>query len=259
MAKVNVTITEDKVTFTDSKGKTESLELFEGMPDLEAIRAIVGEQKAAQSASKAAVSLLAHILDNPRLDSYRGKTGPLEAVPNELKAAIRDIETEYLKPIFSQPHIDKGAKPATIERMWQEYAGGLKSGGSYAVAKSFVTMYFAYSGHLPVAPGGKLFTVAALKKMVAALKDAEPKADKPTLADKLFTISGELEARTENTELGDPAGAIASLKAMLAIYEELQKDNADAAMVAHASKAVGDVTSIAANAVAQAAQETEAA
>jgi hypothetical protein len=241
MAKLEVLVSADKITFVDSKGKAESLELFAVMDDGEAIRAIGSEMKAAISASKAAVSLLSHILDNPRLDGYRGVTPANEAVPSELKAAIREIETEYLKPIFCKPHADKGAKPATVEKLWQDYASGLKAGGSYAVAKSFVTMLFAYTGKLPVADNGKLFTVAAIKKLVANAKADTPDNGPKTFSDKLIAMVHEMDNRSESFEMGSSASAIAALKKMLRIAEGFAQADAAAAQVTHEHKQVGDI------------------
>jgi len=244
MAKLDVLVSADKITFVDSKGKAESLDLFDVMDDGDAVRSINTELKAAHSASKAAVSLLSHILDNPRLDGYRGVTPSNEAVPAELKAAIRELETEYLKPIFCAPHEAKGAKPATVESLWQAFAGDLKAGGSYAVAKSFVTMYFAYVGKLPVADNGKLFSVAAIKKLVANAK-ADVVSTPKTFTDKLMALAHELDTRSESFEFGNTASAIATLRSMLATAEGLAREDAEAAQVTHELTIVGDVAALA--------------
>ncbi len=216
---LQVNQTTDKIIFIDKNGKSESIDLFDSMDAGTAIRTISNEQKAAQSASKAAVSLLATILDNPRLDGYKGKTPINEAIPPELKAAIRELEIEYLKPVFSQFHADKGAKPATIETQWQVFAQGLRAGGSYAVAKSEITKYFAHCGQLPKAENGKLLTVAAVKKLLANAREAMPKKENEGLAGKLVTLSGVVADSPDSDALGDYASAIAALKAMLSVYE----------------------------------------
>jgi len=241
-----VSYTDDKIVFIDAKGKSEAFEMFEDMPESEAIRALSAELKASHSASKGAISLLVHILDNPRLDAYRGTTPANEAVPNELKAAIREIETEFLKPLFCQPHIDKGAKPHTVEKLWQEYMSGLKAGGSYAVAKSEATKYFSYCGKTPkVSDNGLLLSVAAIKKLVINAKEGLQPKEKPSIADKLITLSGELKDRTENTIVGSAASAIAALKSMIALYEDIMLADMEAAQETHALKTTGDVASAA--------------
>jgi hypothetical protein len=244
---MQVSYTEDKIVFIDAKGRSESLDMFEAMSDADAVRSIATEQKAAGSASKGAISLLAKMLDNPRLDSYRGTTAANEAVPNELKAAIREIETEYLKPIFCLYHTDKGAKPATVEKLWQAYSADLKAGGSYAVAKSEATKYFSYVGKTPICDNGKLLSVAAIKKLILNAKDGMEKKEKPGIADKLVALALELHDRTETTIIGDPSSAIASLRAMLVTFEKLQREDMEAAQVAHTLKnPVGDVATKAA-------------
>lgn len=244
---MQVSFTEDKIVFVDSKGRAESLDMFDAIDDKDAVRAISNEQKTAQSASKAAVSLLAHILDNPRLDGYKGQTPINEAVPSELKAAIREIETEYLKPLFCAPHIEKNAKPATVEKLWQEFSSGLKAGGSYAVAKSEVTKYFAYCGKLPKHDNDKLLTVAAVKKLVLAAKENAPEKENLGVAGKLVELS--LVLSKENAVIGDIPTAIAALKFMLKAYESANTENAEAAQAAHEVKVVGDVATAAASVV----------
>jgi hypothetical protein len=245
--KMQVSFTDDKIVFVDSKGKAESLDMFDAIENGEAVRAISSEQKAAQSASKAAVSLLVHILDNPRLDGYKGQTPINESVPSELKAAIREMETEFLKPLFCAPHVAKNAKPATVEKLWQEFSSNLKAGGSYAVAKSEVTKYFAYCGKLPKHDNGKLLTVAAVKKLVLSAKENAPEKENEGVAGKLVALS--LALGKDNAVMGDIPTAIAALKSILSVYEHAQLENADAAMASHQVKTVGDVASAAASVV----------
>jgi hypothetical protein len=220
-----ISYSDDAITFVNVKtNKAEKLALFDAMPDLDAIRVVNSEIKGRDSASKASVSLLSHLLDSPRLDGYKGTCPLNEAIPKELKSAIRDIETEYLKPIFSAPLMEKGAKPATVEAQWQSFAQGLREGGSYANTKSRVMAYFSHLGKLPVADNGKLLTVAAIDKI---LQNAKELASKPAtnegIAGKLVKLSGEIESRTEKTELGDYSTAIAALNSMLDTYAGLQR------------------------------------
>ena len=237
MSKFDVSFSDDAVTFVNTKtNKAEKLAMLDVMDNVAAIRAIRSEQNAAVSASHGAVSLLAVILDNPRLDEYRGTCPVDSSVPNELKAAIRELETEFLKPLFIQPLLDKGAKPATAEKQWQDYAKGLKEGGSYAVAKGHITKLFAYTGKLPK-HGTKLLTVAAIKKLLENLE--KPELEKTGIAGKLVALS--LELRKENSDEGNALQAIAALKDMLAFYTAIESENAAAAQAAHEVIIVGDV------------------
>jgi hypothetical protein len=247
MSKFDVSFSDDAVTFVNTKtNKAEKLAMMDVMDNVTAIRAIRSEQNAAVSASHGAVSLLSIIMDNPRLDEYRG-TCPIDSsVPNELKAAIRELETEFLKPLFIQPLLDKGAKPATAEKQWQDYAKGLKEGGSYAVAKGHITKLFAYTGKLPK-HGIKLLTVAAIKKLLENLE--KPEQEKLGIAGKLVALS--LELRKENSEEGSALSAIAALKAMLVFYEAREAENAQAAQAAHEVTIVGDVAASENNIAAQ--------
>ena len=229
----NVSYNDTAVIFVNAKtNKAETMALLDVMPDADAIGAIRKEQNAAISASHAAVSLLSHILNNPRLDGYKGQTPINEAIPKELKAAIRELETEYLKPVFCKPHADKGAKPATIEKLWQEFSEGLRSGGSYAVAKGKVTAYFAHCGKLPTTDNGKLLTVAAIEKLLQNAREGAPKREDTGLAGKIVELASELDS-ADNSKLGDMPTAIAALKAMLARYETVATAHAEALTRVH--------------------------
>lgn len=221
-----ISYSDDAITFVNVKtNKAEKLSLFDAMPDLDAIRVVNSEIKGRDSASKASVSLLSHLLNSPRLDGYKGTCPLNEAIPKELKSAIRDIETEYLKPIFCAPLVAKKATPATVEAQWQGFAQGLREGGSYANTKSRVMAYFSHMGMLPITSNGKLLTVAAIDKILMNEKEklAKP-ATNEGIAGKLVKLSLEIEIRTEKTELGDFSTAIAALNAMLDTYQGLQRE-----------------------------------
>ena len=228
--KYAITYDENNVIFTDEKNRVEKLGLVEALNNDEAVRTLTTEAKAAASASIGAVSLLtAMIRDNiDRLGTYRGCTPLLERTQKELMAAIRDTETSYIRPIFERHHEAKKAKPATIERLWQEFAAHLRAGGSYAVAKGTVCEYFAKLGKLPdETPNGQLLTVAAMKKIIAA---AKAEAEKPTdegFAGALIKISAKISGHVGNdwSLLGDTATGIAALKSMLATYERVHAIN----------------------------------
>ena len=226
MAFYDISFSDDAVTFVNTKtNKVEKFELFEQMADIDAIRIVNGEITARDNVSMASVSLLSHLLDSPRLDEYKGNTPINELIPNDLKSAIRDIETEYLKPIFSAPMIEKGNTMATIEKQWQLFAAGLREGGGYANAKSRVIKYFAHIGKLPLADNGKCLTVASIDKILANEMAKVTPDIKGGIADKLVKLSLEIENRKESTDLGDYPTAIASLKSMLATYEGLYRES----------------------------------
>ena len=243
----DISYSDDAVTFVNAKtNKAEKMALFDSMQDIDAIRVVNGEIKARDSVSKASVSLLSNLLDNPRLDGYKGTCPINEQIPSELKQAIRDLETEYLKPIFCKPLEDKGTKPGAVEAQWQAFARGLREGGSYANTKSRVMAYFSHCGQLPKCENGKLLTVAAIDKL---LQNAKEKAgDKPAnegIAGKLVKLSNDVDTRTEKTELGDSATAIAALKSMLATYEGLYREQLERMTELKGNPAITDLSNAA--------------
>lgn len=249
----DVSTNDKQIVFVNTKThKAEKLDLFDAIPTVDAIKDLAKEQKAAQSASKSAVSLLASILDNPRLDGYKGNTPINESIPTDCKTAVRDLETEFLKPEFEAYHKGRGANPATCEKLWQEFARGLRSGGSYAVTKGKVLAYFAHCGKLPKADNGKLLSAAAIDKLLQNEREKVGKAVDEGIAGKLVKLSADVRDRTENTKLGDPATALHALREMVATFEGLLREAQELAQAKYEASTSGDVSQEAAQVVQQA-------
>jgi hypothetical protein len=254
MPRFEVSYNDKNVIFVNVKtGKADPIALIDPMTSGDAVRALQRENSARESGSRAAVSLLTEILKNPRFDGYRGVTPIHESIPKELKDAMREAEGEYMKPLFVAAHEEKGAKPATVAKLWDEYIGALRAGSSYAVAKGKVLAFYAHLGRLPVTDNGKLLSVAAIDKLLAMAKEDAQKPTAQGIAGKLVSLASQVRERTEKTEMGDPSEAIHALREMLATFEGLQREANEAALVAYEARTTGDVTAQASAAIAAAA------
>jgi hypothetical protein len=222
MSKFTFSFNENQVVITDAKNNAEPLALLDKLDTLESMRAIGTEQNAAVKASVGALSLLADMLTDARFDFYKGQTPINEKIPKEFNAALREKISEYLKPTFIADKLAKGAKPATAENQWQIFAGGLNT-GSFSNAKTWASKFFCQLGKLPSLENGKLLPLRAIIKMLENAK--LPSEAGEGIAGKLVKLSSDLESRTEKTELGDYASAIAALKSMLATYEGLYRES----------------------------------
>jgi hypothetical protein len=222
MSKFTFSFNDNQVVITDAKNNAEPLALLEKLDTLESMRAIGTEQNAAVKASVGALSLLADMLTDARFDFYKGQTPINEKIPKEFNAALREKISEYLKPTFIADKIAKGAKPATAENQWQIFAGGLNT-GSFSNAKTWASKFFCQLGKNPSLDNGKLLPLRAIIKMLENAK--LPSAEGEGIAGKLVKLSSDLESRTEKTELGDYASAIAALKSMLSTYEGLYRES----------------------------------
>lgn len=242
-----IDFTENQVIIVDEKNIADKIALLDMASDVDAIRFIRKEQDAGKNASVGALTLLVHMLDHERFDAYKGQTPVGEKITPEFRGALRDIEIEYMKPIFVKDLTDKGNKPATIEKMWQEYSANLRT-GTYALCKSYVSKMFCHLGKLPKTDNGKLIPINVIKEMLNQVKKAH--TEKTGIAGKLVTISGDIEARTEKTDLGDYATAIAALKSMLATYEGLYREQAEQLTMLHQTN--GDISAMASSVVAKA-------
>jgi hypothetical protein len=246
MSKFTFSFNENQVVITDAKNNAEPLALLEKLDTLESLRAIGTEQNAAVKASVGALSLLADMLTDARFDFYKGQTPINEKIPKEFNAALREKISEYLKPAFIADKLAKGAKPATAENQWQVFAGGLNT-GSFSNAKTWASKFFCQLGKLPSLENGKLLPLRAIIKMLENAK--LPSAEGEGIAGKLIKLASDLESRTEKTELGDYASAIASLKSMLATYEGLYRESLE-----RLTETIGnpDIPTMAQSAIAQA-------
>lgn len=225
MSKFEVSFSDTAITFVNSKTqKAEKADLFEVMDDQKAFNLVKKEINGQEGASRGAVSLLYKIITNTtRLDAYRGKTPANESAPSELKAVLRELEGQFFRPMFPNT--------ATGETDYGVFMGKLKAGGSYATAKNAVVSYFAKAGKTPIYDNGKLLTVAAINKLLSNMD--KPENPKLGIAGKLVALSLELNDRGDKTELGDLPTGIAALKAMLATYEGLYREQLERLTASH--------------------------
>jgi hypothetical protein len=248
MSKFTFSFNDNQVVITDAKNNAEPLALLEKLDTLESMRAIGTEQNAMVKASVGALSLLADMLCDQRFDFYKGQTPINEKIPKEFNAALREKISEYLKPAFIADKIAKGAKPATAENQWQLFAGGLNT-GSFSNAKTWAAKFFCQLGKTPALDNGKLLPLRAIIKMLENAK--LPSEAGEGIAGKLVKIASDLESRTEKTELGDYASAIAALKSMLATFEGLHRESLEALTLAIGNP---DIPTMAQSAIAKASE-----
>lgn len=244
---MTISYTNTDVVFTNEKGASVKADIFDAMNPVESVRALSKEMHAATSASKAAVSLMRVILDQPRFDLYKGATPWNERIPVELKSAMRTAEDEYIKPVFFEahgnpsPHAGTHDKDLSTEQraerkkyshvsgLFDTYMKNLRAGGSYAVARGVVLDWYAKAAELPEAPNGKLYSVAALKKLIEIQrKENAVEAEDTGISGKLLTLAGDIAKHTGDdwTMLGDLATGMAALQSMLDKYREVYAERA---------------------------------
>ena len=245
MSKFTFSYNDASVVITDANNNAETIALVEKLDTLDSLRAISTEQNAAIKASVGALSLLADMLTDPRFDFYKGVTPMNEKIPKEFNSALREKISKHMKPAYIADKIAKGAKPATAENQWQLYAAGLST-GSFSNAKTWASKFFCQLGKLPSIDNGKLLPLRAIIKM---LEDAKLPTENEGIAGKLVKLSLELTARTEKTELGDYATAVAALKSMLNTFEGLHRESLEALTFAIGNP---DLPTIAQSAIAKA-------
>lgn len=237
-----VSATAKGLVFTDDKNKSESkgFEFHKPVDLMTAIRAVRAEFKGRESVAQGTIAMMVKLLDNPRLDAYKGKCDCNEALPKEYKSAVRALEEEFVRGLIVPELIAKGAKEGDAEAQLQALLGDMKAGGSYAQAKGKIIAWYAYAGELPCfyqdgkADTEKQLTVAAVEKLLVNWKMQHKVESDTSFAARLVSLADELDKRTtddsgkSNIQLtGDTFGlpsAIAALKGMLATFEGLQRE-----------------------------------
>lgn len=247
MAKYSFSFEESRVVIVnDATNKVDDkLELLDKVDHLSAFKTLTQGRKADAKASDVAISLLADVLANPRLDGYKGQTPLNEVVPNVLKSAVREVELEIFKPEFVNNLLAKGQTQTQADLAWDKFKADELNTGSYSNAKSHAIKMFAYMGQLPVAPNGKLLPLHAIKRMLETFMQAKETPENEGIAGKLVKLASDIDKRTEKTDLGDFVTAIAALKSMLATYEGLYREQVEHitqlhsdGVLAHASDAM---------------------
>jgi hypothetical protein len=214
------------IIITDAKTNLakDTLQLLDSVEHTHAFRVLTQGRKADAKASDVAISLLCDLLENPRMDGYKGNTPINEPVSNLAKSALRDVELLVLQPEFEAALINNGKTPAQAQQAWTEFKNEELNKGSYSNAKSTVIKMFCYMGKLPKAPNGKLLPLHAVKRMVEDFMQAKENPDNEGISSRLVSLASALDKRTETTKLGDYPSAIAALKSMLATFEGLYRE-----------------------------------
>jgi len=231
MAKYSFSFDDERVTIVNEATQKvdDKVSLVAHVELSEAFRTLTRGRQADAKASDVAISMLMDCLTHDHLTEYKGKTPANEKVPSVFLSALRDIETDVYKPAFIKAHTDKGATGSKADALWQQFRKEELTTGSYSNAKSFVAKLFCHVGTLPVAPNGKLLPLYAVRRMYETWAAAQERAAGPkTIADKLVSLSCDIENRTEKTDIGDAVTAIAALKSMLATYEAIHREALEA-------------------------------
>jgi len=236
MSKLEVSYSEDKIVFTDTKSaKAEGFAFVHPVDDATAAKELRKEVDSRVNVSRAALSLLVQIMQNSRLAGYKGASAINTALPKEFKAALRDVESAVIRPLFLA---NISGKLADTERdaLADKYMTELRSGGVYPVVKNMVSQYFGYLGYLPCVYDKhgnpdveKLLSCDAMKKLIANAKaDApvEKAAFEDKFVNKIVTISQEWNNRTEqaNPKLAEAMSALAALKSLVASFEGIVRE-----------------------------------
>lgn len=222
----NEIISDDSIIFenvkANSKGVHEKKEftLTDHVDPSQVLRILHREAKTAESASAGSVSLLVDILQSTSaLDGYKGTCPHHERISSEFNMALRSVEESFLN---SLPQFADMTPAQKMKAVQTELTGMRK--GSYSQARTHIANMFCKLGKLPVAPNGKLFTVAAITKMVDNALYASRGEKDNSLSAKLAAHAKALRERGEAFEIGDNPTAIAALKEMLATYEGLERE-----------------------------------
>jgi len=260
MSKFSVSYGESTIVFVNNKtNKPETLDMYDRVDLHEALRGSFKEFKDHHSNSAKAVSLITEVLSSPAMDGYRGQVPVNEALPKEAKAAMRRAEEAVLFPLFRDIMERKNWTEAQLNKEFDAYMTHSREGGTYANARSIALSYFCQLGKTPIAENGKLLTVAAMKKLIDNAKSDIAPEPKFGFSGKLVSLAAEINARKDNNGMGSLPEAIHALKDMLATFQGLEREAAEALTENLGSKGAAAVASaaVAQAKASSATQETE--
>lgn len=200
--KTQTAIANDGIVFTtetkDGKFKAEKELFIVPMEDDKACEALKTEVGQRGNVTRAALSSLVKVLQDPGLDSYKGQ-GDINAeegakLPKEMKEGVRAAERAHFL------HAYKDVKKLDA------FLSGLREAGIYATVKGVALKYFWFAGKLPCAYNddgtpdtGKLLSVSAMQKLLANMVEEKPKAD-DSIATRLGSLMHEFEENETLTE-----------------------------------------------------------
>ena len=243
--KYTISTSDTQILFTDAKGKSEKFDFITPIAIDDSIQALRKEITARHNATAATLSIMVDLMDTPKLDSYKGITPANEGLSKEFKSAVREIEGEYLKPLFTAPLESKGNSVATIQKMWTSFIEDLRVGGVWSNVGATVRQYFAIVGKLPCVyidgkpQKDKLLSTHAMQKEIANLRTVSDTTDKG-ISGKLSELMTLVNDRNEKTKLGHTGTAIAALEAMLTVFRAIdrtEQENARNAAMAKLTQA----------------------
>lgn len=258
---VNVEFSQDKVIFLsqDGKGKPESFEYEQVMEPAEAMKAVRAEVRGRGYATRGALNLVMLILDNQRLSTYRGQTTIHSKIAPKVNSAVREVETEVLKPIYLAGLAKSMSDTQKLEA-WDMESAQMRSPGIYAVVKGICVKYFAHVGRLPCVYDGdkplkdKLLSVTAMQKILNNEKNRIPgiehdasealtsALDKVT-ASKLPALLGKMALKMNKEKDGLTAADVANIIGRLEQFKSdaVQLRNTMAAEATEALTKLGTV------------------
>ena len=241
MDKITANYTESKILFVNEKsGKAEGFDYVEKCTEQDAIKALRKEADQRGSVTKAALSVLVAILSAERLQGYQGQNKPGEGLSKEFKEGLRDSEAAYLRPILLES-FHKGMSQAEKDKAADRYISELRAGGVYALVKNYASKYFTIVGCLPCVYNtdgtpdtDRLLSVDIIKKLLSIHASENAPAESDTLKNKhvraIVKAATDFNTRTEeaNPEANEVGAAIAALKSMLASFEGMAREYAEA-------------------------------
>lgn len=187
-------------------------------------------------------SMLGRVFQNVRLDGYKG-TGDVASgkIAKELKNAVQDAETAYLRELVEQKHIKiKAEKDQNAEHAFQSFVSDVRSDKNYSNLKTTVIRFFHFCGSLPITESGYLIPVPVLQARIAEVmvkKEADNSVRAKLKAIVALMDKGTIDADDAMDSLAIAKNLVATLEGVTNYYAEL----ATAKRAGPAAHIMGDI------------------
>lgn len=234
-----------QVQVKDSKGNTRLADTavsIEAMEEAQATFVFLGLAKDAPGKRVAAVSLLAAIIAKygDKIEAWKGNCDTSKGLPNELKSAFQDCETDYFKHYMDKDHKDhakfvqrlptadgRGNELSVLgklnkEAQFQAFMANTRKEPSYANAKNTVLGFYGYLGRLPVGDDGNLVPPEIMRVYVQnarIIEQADNSFKGKVYALHRWLVAGENDAPPDD----DLPEIVSTLREILAQAETMEK------------------------------------
>jgi hypothetical protein len=191
--------------------------------------ALMQDVKGQGTLRDARLTMLGHVLANPKMDAYKGKGDPKQAkLPDMMKKTVLECEAEFLRKLLTEGSIKVPVgKDENPEQKFQKFATAVREDKNYSNVKGTALRYFAFCNANVVTKSGYIIPVpvmvAEVNRILEQFKEPEDTSIAAQIADILKTMEAIKDFPADEAAKALPKAQLlaATLKGIIEHYAEL--------------------------------------